>query len=767
MRVRIPPRAQPATVEPGCLLPSPTLVSTYPEGMRGVRLIAAAATVGIAAGVLALPPATAADHPASPGEEIAEVVGLVVTRAPGTSAKRAQALVAEQVGDTLGRNPVAPGVTAVAVPGLSPAEAVRVARALGAADGVEQVGVDTLVHPDATPNDPRFAEQWSLTSPVSGAAVQPAWDRTTGQGQVIAVLDSGITAHEDLDGNLVAGYDLVEDPVVANDGDGRDPDPADPGDWVSAQDQATHPDLFGDCVRQASSWHGTHVAGIAAAVQNNGKGITGVAPSARIQPVRVLGKCGGKMSDVAAAITWASGGEVPGLPLNPTPAHVINLSVSSAVACQPFVQSAIDDALSRGTTVVASAGNSGGPFTQSSPGGCYDVIAVGALTSTGNRAAYSNYGVPGRDLPLFAGGGVAGTSASAVLSTVNLGTTTPTTSGYAAYAGTSMAAPMAAGAAALLQAHTGMSPAAVAEHLRDTARRFPAGSGCTGSCGAGILDVHAALVTAPGLPLAPTGLTVSAADSAVVAAWDEPASPGTAPIIGYDLQYRPAGGQWITVSSLWPSTLRQRIVYSLINGVDYQVRVAARSVFGAGPWAESAVVTPLALPGGLQIRAVTYPSKTSARLRLRLPVQALTGLQYRVAPTGQRPAQWQQAALGDTLRLRGLPKGVRHTVQVRVFNALGAGPPSSRIVATPVRPGAVRSLRVRRGARKATVTWAAPRRTGMKVRYRVRIGKSGPWRKTSRSSVVLRGLPAGPLALQVQAWNEAGRGPIVSFVKRK
>lgn len=765
MRVRIPPRALRDAAEPACPFHGPMAVSTYPEVMRGARLIAAAATVVIAASVLVLPPAVADDGPAPPPGP--DVVGLVVTREPGTSARRAQALVAEQVGDSLGRTPVAPGVTAVMVPGLSATDAAVAVRDLAGTDGIRQVGIDTRVSPDATPNDPRFAEQWALTSPVSGAAAELAWDRTSGVGQVIAVVDSGITAHEDLNANLIPGYDLVEDPVVANDGNGRDPDPSDPGDWVSAADQVSHPDLFGDCATQPSSWHGTHVAGIAAAVRNNGKGISGIAPAARIQPVRALGKCGGKMSDVAAAITWASGGEVPGLPVNPTPADVINLSVSSAVTCQPFLQAAIDGALSRGTSVVASAGNNARPFSQSSPGGCYDVIAVGALTTAGNRAAYSNYGVTGRDLPLFAGGGVTGNSGTAVLSTINLGATTPTTAGYAAYAGTSMAAPLVAGAAALLRAHTGMGPAAVAEHLRDTARRFPATSNCTGSCGAGMLDANAALVTSPGLPLAPTGLTVSAADSAVVAAWEEPTNPGTAAIIGYDLEYRPDGGQWTAVNTLWSSTLRQRIVYALTNGVGYQVRVAARNVFGSGPWAESGMVTPLALPGGVRIRSVRYPSKTSARLRLRLPVQPLSGMQYRLTPVGQRPLEWQQVPLGGTLRLRGLSKGVRHAVAVRVFNALGAGPSAARTIATPVRPGAVRSLTVERKGRKATVTWREPRRTGMRVRYRLRIGRSGPWRNTSQVSVVLRAVPAGPLPVQVQAWNEAGRGPVVSIVKRK
>ncbi len=254
------------------------------------------------------------------------------------------------------------------------------------------------------------------------------------------MIDTGITAHEDLQANLLPGADLIEDPIVANDGDGRDPDPRDEGDWVDASDVINHPAEFEGCATTASSWHGTHVAGLAAAVRDNAKGIAGVAPDAKILPVRALGKCGGTMSDVAAAITWASGGEVPGLSTNPNPADVINLSLSSSVTCQAFVQAAIDEAIDRGATVVAAAGNRSGSIANASPAGCYDLIAVGAVSRSGSRTNYSNYGVAGRDLPLFAPGGTALTEADGLVSAVDSGTAGPVADAYGPYYGTSMAA---------------------------------------------------------------------------------------------------------------------------------------------------------------------------------------------------------------------------------------------------------------------------------------------------------------------------------------
>lgn len=726
--------------------------------MLATRLFACGAAIAVA---MAVGPVAARAQVAGPVAADAQlvpsaddVVGLVVTRDRETSAAEAESLVADAVDEPTSRAPIAPGVTAVAVPDLSLREAKKAARDLEKEPGIAEVGLDTHVHADAL-NDPLFSDQWPLTDVVSGVSALPAWDLTTGDGQVIAIIDTGVTAHQDLAANLVGGYDMIEDPVVANDSDGRDPDPSDPGDW---------------CGSEPSSWHGTHVAGLAAAVQGNGKGISGLAPRAKIEPVRALGTCGGKMSDVAAAITWASGGDVPGVPANPTPASVINMSLSSTTTCQPYLQAAIDTAIARGSTIVASAGNNNTRFDVASPGGCYDVIPVGAVDRAGNRAGYSNYGTAGRDLPVFAPGGAATAdpqSDTGLLSTIDKGAMGPAGDAYGSYVGTSMAAPLVSGAAALLRSRTSMSPAAVAEHLRDTARPFPPGSNCSGSCGAGLLDVNAALRTSPRVPGRPAAVMATPADATVVARWELPDDPGTGPITGYTVEYRSVPGQWVALQDLWSSTLREKVINGLANGVGYQVRVAAHNVFGLGPWIESDVVIPESLPGAVRINSVRYPSKTKARLRLVVPAQSLLGLQYRVTKVGREPGEWQSAAVSGSLTLRGLVRGVRHSVEVRVFNELGAGPTTARQIATPVKPSAVRALKVKRKGSRLAVRWQEPKRTGLRLSYRVRVAEARKWSKTAGLKAVVRGPRKGPVRVEVQPRNKTGRGPIRSIRKRK
>jgi len=710
-------------------------------------------------------PASADPQPAD------EVVGLVVTREPGTSASRAESLVGQALdadsGTDTGRTPVAPGVTAVAIEGVSRARALQAAREIESRAGVRRVDLDARVTIDAAVNDPEFAGQWALTDPVSGVAAVPAWSLTTGEGQVIAVVDTGITAHPDLDPNVLPGYDMVTDSVVANDDDGRDPDASDPGDWVSAQDLIANPETFDGCPTAPSSWHGTHVAGIAAAVQDNAIGVSGLSAGSKILPVRALGKCGGTMSDVAAAITWASGGEVPGTPANPTPADVINLSVSSNTVCQPFVQAAIDDARGRGSSVVVSAGNGAGPISEVSPAGCYDLLAVGAANRAGDRAWYSNFGADGRELPIFAPGGVKGASGTGILSTVNLGTRAPADAGYTEYYGTSMAAPFVSAAAAMVRAVTGQGPAAIDERLRDSARPFPAGSGCSGSCGAGLLDVDAALRYAPRVPAAPAAVTLTAADGSVVASWEAPADAGSAPVQGYDVEYRRLGGDWTAYGNIWPSTLRQRLISGLSNGVPYEVRVSARNVFGSGAWATSNAATPLALPGSLQIRSVKYRSKTTARVDLRLPFDSLTAMQFRLTRRDGRPRAWNTVAPTSRIWLRKLPKGVRHTLDVRALNDLGAGPTATRRIATPVKPGKVRKLRAVRKGAALKVRWREPLRTGLFPRYRVRVQGVTQWRRTKATKSTVRRVGGGPWRVQVQSLNEKGKGRIRTILKRK
>lgn len=342
----------------------------------------------------------------------------------------------------------------------------------GSAD-IEYVEPDLLMLPLYTPNDPRYNEQWHYYENVGGIALPEAWDITQGANTVVAVVDSGYLPHQDLLPNLLPGYDLIRDSSIANDGNGRDSNARDPGDYAP------------DCGASQSSWHGTHVAGTIAAVGNNGVGVTGVAFRARILPVRVLGKCGGYLSDIADGIAWASGASVTGVPVNTQPAQVINLSLGGpSSTCPRTLQAAIDTARQRGASVVVAAGNESQDSSRASPANCNGVISVAATTRTGSLAPFSNFG-PKVDIA------APGTS---VLSTYNQGRFTPGGDSYTSESGTSMSAPHVSGVAALLYAvKPGITPNEVETILKATARPFP--NSCY-QCGAGILDAAAAVAEA-------------------------------------------------------------------------------------------------------------------------------------------------------------------------------------------------------------------------------------------------------------------------------
>jgi len=360
---------------------------------------------------------------------------------------------------------------------LDRAEAESLMRQLAANPDVEYVEVDKLNRLFLTPNDTYFSQQYGFGTGAGGIRATEAWDRATGAGVVVAVLDTGITSHSDLNANILPGYDFISDSFVANDGNGRDPDPSDPGDWVSAN-QCGFPHSA-----QSSSWHGTHVAGTVAAVTNNGKGVAGTAFNAKVVPVRVLGRCGGYDSDIADAIIWASGGTVGGVPANANPAEVINLSLGGQGSCGTTMQNAINSAVSRGTTVVIAAGNDNANVSGYSPANCNNVIAVASVTNTGARSSFSNYG----SLIDIAAPG------SSIVSTLNSGSTSPGSETYASYSGTSMATPHVAGVVALVQsvAPTPLTPAQVETLLKNTARPFPATP--SQPIGAGIVDAKAAV----------------------------------------------------------------------------------------------------------------------------------------------------------------------------------------------------------------------------------------------------------------------------------
>ncbi|MFH8369371.1 S8 family peptidase [Streptomyces sp. NPDC018031] len=331
----------------------------------------------------------------------------------------------------------------------------------------------------AAPNDTDYAKQWDLFETTAGMNVPGAWNTTTGSGVTVAVIDTGYVAHSDLAANIVPGYDFISDTFVSNDGNGRDSNPADPGDWY--RDNECGANVPGS----DSSWHGTHVAGTIAATANNGKGVAGIAYGAKVQPVRVLGKCGGYDSDIIDAITWASGGTVSGVPANATPAKVINMSLGGAGSCSAATQSAINGAVGRGTTVVVAAGNDNDNVAGYSPGNCGNVISVAALDRAGNRAWYSNYG---STIDIAAPGGeTSPTAADGILSTLNSGTTSPSAESYAYYQGTSMAAPHVAALAALMKsAKSTLTPAQIESAIKSNARTIP--GTCSGGCGAGLAD---------------------------------------------------------------------------------------------------------------------------------------------------------------------------------------------------------------------------------------------------------------------------------------
>lgn len=348
---------------------------------------------------------------------------------------------------------------------------------------IEYAEPDMLLKPLATPNDSRYNEQWQYFENTAGMNLPTAWDVTQGAGAIVAVLDTGYRPHADLAANILPGYDMISDTAVAQDGNGRDSDARDPGDYAPA----------GACGAGSpasnSSWHGTHVSGSVAAVGNNSIGVTGVAYQAQIVPVRVLGRCGGYTSDIADGIIWAAGGTVAGVPANANPANVINLSLGGGGSCGVTQQNAINTARSLGTTVVVAAGNENTNASNSNPANCNGVIAVAAVNRNGGRAYYSNYGsIVDIAAP---GGDVRGGLANGILSTLNSGATTPGVDSYAFYQGTSMATPHVAGVAALLYSlDPSITPDEVEQILASTSRPFPA---TCSQCGSGIVDAAAAV----------------------------------------------------------------------------------------------------------------------------------------------------------------------------------------------------------------------------------------------------------------------------------
>ena len=480
--------------------------------------------------------------------------------------------------------------------------------ALRADADVEWAQVDQRRYVQTAPvNDPLYPDgqaisasqegpvsgQWYLRAPAtdsqgnflaSAINIEPAWAITQGASSVIiADVDTGITAHPDIGGTAPGatgsklfaatfsgttsstpyGYDFVgygaatnqsgDTTAVhldtANDGNLDDPDPSDPGDWITSSENASGE--FQGCGEsgqlEPSSWHGTQTASILGAATNNGVGMASVGYNTMIVPVRALGKCGGYDSDIIAAAEWA-GGTLPAgsvgasgttVPTNIHPARVINMSLGGPGTCAtdaPAYVEALTALRNAKVIVVAAAGNDDG-LAVDIPANCQPastdtdqtpiVIAVAGLRQAGDKVGYSDIG-PQVTIAAPAGNCVNTTTGSQclypILTATNSGTTTPVTNG-GTYSdglndpalGTSFATPMVTGTVALmLAANPSLTNAQVISMLKNTARTFPTTGGTAGTvactapttteqdecycttttCGAGMLDAGKAVTAA-------------------------------------------------------------------------------------------------------------------------------------------------------------------------------------------------------------------------------------------------------------------------------
>ena len=507
--------------------------------VRRSRVIAALlASLALAGTVAAQEFAPARRHPAAAADFGSEPRILVKLRASGAegraqaqAAKDPVAAVAARGGFSARQTrALAAGLHVMTIEPRVAGEPIDETLARLRADpNVEYAERDQRRYPHALPDDPLYAEQWYLqgtTVAASAIDAEAGWDVTSGSsGVVVAIIDTGVLfGHPDLaraeaGGRLLPGFDFVSILGAANDGDARDADASDSGDWITAAEASSGP-LRG-CTAGDSSWHGTRVAGIVAARTNNAEGIAGTTWEPWILPVRALGKCGGFDSDIMTAMLWAAGIHIDGVSDNPYPAKILNLSLGAEGPCTVAYRDVIAQITGSGALVVVSAGNEGGPVD--APANCPGAAAVAGLRHVGTKVGYSSLG-PEIALSAPAGNCVNPPGAPCLFSigtTSNDGATAPSTHGYTNQidynVGTSFSSPIVAAVAALMvSVNANLRPAQLIARLREgAATPFPVAidpsvpechvpvsrsdiqaieCNCTtATCGAGMLNVPGAL----------------------------------------------------------------------------------------------------------------------------------------------------------------------------------------------------------------------------------------------------------------------------------
>lgn len=578
---------------------------------------------------------------------------------------------------------------------------------LAADPEVEYAVPDQRRYALAVPNDPLYAGgssvspaagQWYLRAPdatfVSATNAIAAWSLSTGAAAiVVADIDTGVLpGHPDLAGKLYAGYDFITSSTTAADGGARDADATDPGDWNTA----------GECGRgtaaASSSWHGTQTSGLIGAQTGNGVGMAAAGHDTMVLPVRVLGKCGGVDSDIIAGMLWAGG--VSSLPTaNPHPARVLNLSLGSTGACSAAYQDAIAQLNAVGVVVVVAAGNEEG-LAVGTPANCSGAIAVAGVRHTGTKVGYSSIG-PEVSIAAPAGNCVnsSGACLYPILTTTNAGTqaaaghTYSDSSNYSV--GTSFAAPLVAGTAALmLAANPALTPAAVKSLLKSSARAFPTSGSAvqchapnavaqdeclctTSTCGAGLLDAGAA-VAAAAAGTAPTANISPGATSVLAGASVSFDGSGSAA----------ASGRSIT-SYRWALTAGSSIAVfnGATDGASVQLLTRGTGSFtvqltvtdNLGLQASSSATVTVNAPAAPTVRLLASASVVAAGDTVTLDgssSSAASGLSvasYQWAITaGSELASFSGASNGATAALATLGSGSgRFTVQLTVTDSLG------------------------------------------------------------------------------------------------